>query len=395
MSNPRVDAIQAMLQQAGLAGWLLYDFRRSNILAYRILQLPQAGIASRRWFYWLPASGAPIKIVSALEQGNLDTLPGEKIVYRSWRDLHDALQAVLPTRGQVAMEYSPMAAIPVVARVDAGTIELIQSFGVEVVSSADLVQAFEARLSPEQWASHQAASAHLLAAKKAVARHMGDALRAGQAISECSVQAWLDEFMQGRGVVQGGHGAIVAVNAHASNPHYSPDPARDTPIRLGDLVLIDFVTKLDQPGAIMADYTWMFYAGSQVPDKMAQIFAIDARARDAAIAFIRERIGAGAPIYGYEVDDVARGLITDAGYGDYFVHRTGHNIGEDTHGNGVNIDNLETQDQRQLIPGVLFSIEPGIYLPEFGVRTEVNVYIGHDRTVTVTGELPQAIEPLL
>ena len=393
-TTDRITEIRAMLREAGLDGWLLYDFRRSNILAYRILQLPPAGHATRRWFYWVPAQGDPVKIVSALEPGNLDTLPGEKTIYRSWRDLHAALERVLPSPGAVAMEYSPLAAVPVVARVDAGTVELVRSFGVDVRSSADLVQAFEARLSPEQWASHQAASAALLDAKRGVAAYMRDTLQAGQPLSECSVQAWLEGFLTERGLVAE-HGAIVAVNAHASNPHFSPDPAHDTPIRPGDLVLIDYVTKLPQPGAIMADYTWMFYAGRDVPAEMARIFSIDARARDAAIAFLRERVEGGQPVYGYEVDDVARGVIEAEGLGEYFVHRTGHNIGEDTHGNGANIDNLETQDQRRLIPGILFSIEPGIYLPDFGVRTEVNVFIGYDGKVHVTGELPQAIEPLL
>ncbi len=395
MSNQdRSHDIQAQLQAAGLAGWLFYDFRRSNPLAYRILHLPGEGIASRRWFYWLPAQGEPVKIVSALEQGKLDTLPGQKRVYRSWKELHATLRDVLPSGGQVAMEYSPMAAIPVVARVDAGTVELVRSFGVEVVTSADLVQYFEARLSPEQWASHQAAAAVLLEGKRLVKQHMAEALRSGQPLSETSIQTWLAMFVQSRGL-RADHGAIVAVNAHASNPHFEPSQAHDTPIREGDLVLIDFASKLDQPHAVIADYTWMFYAGPEVPAEMARIFGIAAQARDAAIGLIKLRVAAGQAVHGWEVDDTARGVIETAGLGEYFVHRTGHSIGEDTHGNGANNDNMETQDERRLIPRTLFSIEPGIYLPEFGVRTEVNVYLGDDGTVTVTGDAQPAIEPLL
>ncbi|MFN8474139.1 MAG: M24 family metallopeptidase [Anaerolineae bacterium] len=386
--------IPAQLREAGLAGWLLYDFRRSNPLAYRVLGLGPGGVYTRRWFYWIPANGEPVKIVSALEMYNLDALPGRRVVYHSWRELHEALASVLPTGERVAMEYSPMAAVPMVSRVDAGTIELVRSQDVEVVSSADLVQFFEARLSPYQWDSHRRASERLIEAQQMVAADMAVALRLGRPISEVSVQRFLSDFLAAHNLVAD-HGAIVAVNAHASNPHYEPSPERDTPICPGDTVLIDFWAKVNEPGAIMADYTWMYHAGDTIPDDRARVFAVAVDARETAIAFIRERLAGGHAVHGYEVDDVARGVIAAAGYGEYFIHRTGHSIGEDTHGNGANIDNLETQDDRRLIPGALFSIEPGIYLPEFGVRTEVNVYIGDNNEVIVTGVSQREIELLI
>lgn len=394
MTTDRIAAIQDALRGEGLDGWLFYDFRRSNPLAYRILGLSSEGHITRRWLYWIPRDGEPTRIVSALESGRLDSLPGRKAIFRSWRALHGILAEMLPPGGRVAMEYSPAAAIPVVARVDAGTVEMIRALGVDVASSADLVQMFEARLSPEQWASHQAAAAHLLTARREVAQHMADALRADTPLTEAGVQAWLADFLTRHGLVAD-HGAIVAVNGHASDPHYEPSASHDTPIRRGDVILIDYWAKVNQPGAVMADYTWVFYAGEQVPKLAARIFAVAAEARDTAIALVRQRVTAGQALHGYEVDDAARGVITAAGYGDYFVHRTGHSIGEDTHGNGANIDNLETQDQRRLIPRTLFSIEPGIYLPDVGVRTEVNVYLGDDATVIVTGDPQPAIEPLL
>lgn len=394
MSTPdRIQAIQARLREADLDGWLLYDFRRSNPLAYRVLQFGREGVFTRRWFYWVPAHGEPVKIVAALEQWNLDSLPGQKIVYRSWRELTEALAQVVRPKARVAMEYSPLAAVPVVSRVDAGTVELVRSLGADVVSSADLIQHFEARLSPEQWASHCQAAAHLVEAHSLVAEHIAAALSEGLTITEYTVQQFLGQFLTDHGMVAD-HGANVSVNANASNPHYEPSAERATPIRQGDLILIDYWGKIDRPGAIMADYTWMYFAGDSVPDEYARVFETARQARDAAIALVRERVQAGQPLHGYEVDDAARGVIVAASLGDYFIHRTGHNIGEDTHGNGANIDNLETQDSRLLIPGALFSVEPGIYLPAFGVRTEVNVYIGEDQTVHVTGVPQPAIRAL-
>jgi Xaa-Pro aminopeptidase len=374
--------IQSLLTEARLGGWLLFDFHGMNPIARRVVGLPGQGVFSRRWAYWIPARGEPAWIVPRLEAGHFEPpAPGRVLTYVSWQDWRDRLSSVLHDAGPVAMEYSPQGVIPYVSRVDAGTIETVRSLGVEVVSSADLVQAVEARWTPAQLDGHRRSAAALLAVKDAAFQRIAQMLANGQTLHEHEVQAFTLEQCTERDMA--GAGAIVAVNAHSGNPHYSPTSARPTPIRPGDWVLIDLWAKGAEPDAVYADITWVAYAGAQPPRRHQDIFDIVRAARDAAVRFVQEGVRAGRPVYGYQVDDVARGVITDAGYGEHFIHRTGHSISVEGHGNGVNIDNLETQDRRRLIPGVGFSIEPGIYLPEFGVRSEIDMYVG-ERDAEVT-----------
>ena len=385
--------IQRLLAEREIDGWLFCDFRRSNPIAYQVLGL-RAEIVTRRWYYFIPARGEPRGLVSALEPRVLDTLPGEKRVYHTWQEREALLAALLEGAHRIAVEYSPRNAIPYVSRVDAGTVELLRALGKEVVSSADLVQHTVAIWTAAQLQSHLDASAAIMHEKDRAFAFIADELRAGRAPTDYAVQQRMWEGFRAAGLVAD-HPPIVATNANASNPHYTPTAETATPIRRGDLVLIDFWAKLDTPDAVYADHTWMAYAGDTVPERFAAIFALVAQARDAAIALVRERMAAGAPLHGYEVDDAARAVIEAAGYGEWFVHRTGHNIGNEVHGDGAHMDNYETHDERLVLRRTCFSIEPGIYLPEFGVRSEVNVYVGADGSVTVTGGPQQAIVPLL
>ena len=379
-----LEQVQQALRDEGLDGWLFYDFRKSDPIAYQVLSLPDDAFYSRRWFYFIPAQGAPIAIISAVESHVLNSLPGERRIFRTWQEIRIYLQAILNPGMRVAMEYSPMNAIPYMSRVDGGTLELVRSYGVEVVSSANLAQRFIAQLTPAQVESHRQAGQRLIAAKDALFDELSDNLRAGTAMNEYSAQQRLLALIEQLGLA--GVDAHVAVNANISNPHYGPTSEQHSPIRRGDLVLFDFWAHMPEPKAIYADYTWMAFAGTRedIPDRYLEIFDIVTRARDAAIAFVRKQLEAGQRVQGCQVDDVARGVIADAGYADYFVHRTGHSIDTVVHGNGANIDNFETQDERVLLPSTCCSIEPGIYLPEFGVRSEVDLLI-HEHDAEVTG----------
>lgn len=391
-----LENIQQALQEEGIAGWLFYDFRGSNAIAYQVLGLPAKAFYTRRWFYFIPAQGTPVALVSAVESHVLRTLPGERRLFQTWRELHEELKKMLPQGQAVAMEYSPMNAIPYIARVDAGTIELVRSCGVEVVSSANISQRFVAELTEQQIESHRRAGAMLIAAKDALFVALGADLQAGLALDEYSVQQRFARFMRDAGIdVE--EPPIVAVNGNASNPHYLPTESLYSPIKRGDLVLFDFWGKLPEHDAIYADYTWMAFVGTadEIPVKESDVFDVVKHARDTAIAFVRTEFAAGRRVAGYQVDDVSRGVIEKAGYGRYFVHRTGHNIGTFEHGNGANIDNFETRDERYLLPNTCCSIEPGIYLPEFGIRSEVNLLI-HANDVEVTSGPPQGgIVPLM
>jgi Xaa-Pro dipeptidase len=389
----QLSAIQALLAERDIDGWLFCDFRRSNPIAYQVLGL-SSEIVTRRWYYFIPARGEPRGLVSALEPHALDALPGEKRIYRTWQEREVLLAALLEGARRIAVEYSPRNAIPYVSRVDAGTVELLRSFSKEIVSSADLVQHTVARWSDAQLQSHLAASEAIMREKDRAFAFIADELRAGREPTDYAVQQRMWEEFRAAGLVAD-HPPIVATNANASSPHYTPSAARATTIRHGDLVLIDFWAKLDAPNAMYADHTWMAYVGDSVPERFAAIFAIVAQARDAAIALVRDRFATGAPLHGYEVDDAARAVIEAAGYGEWFVHRTGHNIGSEVHGDGAHMDNYETRDERLVLTRTCFSIEPGIYLPEFGVRSEVNVYVGDDGALTITGGLQQEIVPLL
>src|SRR3954470_23998844 len=387
--SERVTEIQAALREARLDGWLFYDFRHSDPLAYRILKLDENMHVSRRWFYYLPASGEPIKIVQSIEQFKLDSLPGRKLVFRGWQELHARLKEVLGAAGKeskrrVAMQYSPMNDIPYISRVDAGTIELVRSFGVEPVTSAELVQKFEAVFSPEQHQMHVEASDIMHRIIQEAFAEIARRIRAEEPTTEWDIADFMLRRYKDEGMEQ--EPMIVAVNANAANPHYMPTKEKNSPIKRGDFVLIDAATKFNRRDAVATDQTWTGYVAESVPEEYSRIFNIVREARDSAVDFVRKNIRADKLIRGAEVDDVARGVITRAGFREQFTHRTGHSIGEETHGNGVNIDDFETRDSRRIIPGVCFSIEPGIYLEgKFGVRSEINVYVS-DKDSEITGQ---------
>ena len=381
--NARVSRLQeAIRNQPGLDGWLFYDFRHLDPLAYRVLLLNSTLHVTRRWYYWIPAQGAPIKLQHRIEPHVLECLPGDTRSYVSWREQQQALGSILRPAKRIAMQYSPMNAIPYVSRVDAGTIDLVRSLGVEVVTSADLVQQFEAVWDDGQLASHRVAAAGLRAIVDEAFAWVGTSLRERRSITEYGLQQYILSRMHARELVTSSP-PIAAVNSHSADPHYGPSIEGSAPIRQGDLVLIDLWAKQHVTGAVYADITWTGFVGSSVPARHQEVFQIVRQARDTAVAFVQDQAQAGVFPFGWEVDDVCRQVIHDAGYGKYFVHRTGHSIGEEVHGNGANIDNLETQDARRLLPGTCFSIEPGIYLPdEFGIRSELDVYLSsHDAVV--------------
>jgi Xaa-Pro aminopeptidase len=380
-----LEQIQQALRSEGFDGWLFYDFRKSNPIAYQVLSIPLDSFFSRRWFYFVPAQGTPAALVSAVESHVLHSLPGDQRVFRTWQEMQSHLGNVLLAGKRIAMEYSPMNAIPYMSRVDGGTLELVRSYGVEVVSSANMAQRFIAQLSEAQMESHREAGRRLIAAKNALFAALGDDLRAGVALNEYAVVQRFTTLIQHAGLVLADL-PHVAVNANASNPHYEPTGEHHSPIQRGDLILFDFWARLTEEEAILADYTWMAFAGTrdEISPRQREVFEIVRKARDRGIAFVREQLAAGLRVEGCRVDDVTRAAIADAGYADYFVHRTGHNIGTVVHGNGTNLDNFETQDNRLLLPSTCCSMEPGIYLPEFGIRSEVNLLI-HEHDVEVTG----------
>ena len=387
-------AIQAAIREFGMDGWLLYDFRGINILASRVCQIPSDELGSRRWFYFVPATGSPTRIVHRIEQSQLAHLPGNQVVYLSWQELRQHLQEAIGSAGKVAMEYSPMAGNPYVSRVDGGTVELIRSFGPEVVSSGNLIQYFEARWTDDQWQSHLQADRLNQDAFEMAWKMIVDAVTAGRSLRETEVQSAVMDYYADHKMTTY-HPPIVAVGPHAGDPHYAPQVGQDSEIREGDLVLLDMWAKLDQPGAVYSDLTKMGFVGSSVPEKFAAVFEIVAGARDAGIELVKQRFAEGKELFGWEVDQANRDVIQNAGYGDYFIHRTGHNIGQETHGNGAHMDNLETQEDRLVMKQTCFSIEPGIYLDEFGIRSEINVFIDANANVHVTGGLQHEIRTLL
>jgi Xaa-Pro dipeptidase len=385
----RVSEIQKALQAAKLDGWLFYDFRGSDPLALRILKLDESAVGSRRWFYYIPASGECTRIVHRIEPAKLDPLPGKRQEYSSWKEQHELLQSVLTgsnKKPRIAMQYSPMNDVPYMSKVDAGTIELIRSFGVEVVTSAELVQQFEAVWTPEQLQSHIEASDKMHRIFFDAFGEIARRIRANEPTTEYDIEQFIVRRWHEEGMGSDHDDAIVSVNANTANPHYVPTREHALPIKRGDFVLMDLASKLRKPGAVCTDQTWTGYVGETVPEEYTRIFNIVRDARDAAVEFVRTNLRAGKSIRGADVDDVSRGVITKAGYGENFTHRTGHSIGEEVHGNGVNIDNFETRDSRRITPGVCFSIEPGIYLPgKFGVRSEIDVYV-RDKEIEVTGK---------
>jgi Xaa-Pro aminopeptidase len=383
-----VTEIQQALRDEALDGWLFFDHHQRDPLAYRILQFEPSRIPTRRWYYFIPAKGDPKGLVHGIEPGMLDALPGQMIRYSSWAQQREGLRTLLSGARSVAMQYSPDCAVPYVAMVDAGTVELVRSLGVAVRSSANLVQHFEARCTQAQLESHLEAGRRVDAVRRHAFATIGEKQRAGQAVSEWHIKQLILHSFAVESLVTD-HGPIVAVNANASNPHYEPfaDAAQD--IRSEDWVLIDLWAKLEKPDSIFYDITWTGYCGTHVPSRITDVFDIVRAARDRAVERVQTAKLNNETLHGFEVDDAARGVIAARGYGEYFIHRTGHSISREIHGTGANMDNFETHDERRVIPWTCFSIEPGIYLPEFGIRSEVNVFVLDDRAF-VTGEVQQA-----
>jgi Xaa-Pro aminopeptidase len=384
--------MQEDLRAAKLDGWLFYDFRGRDPIAQRVLKLPP-GMRTRRWFYFVPAKGTPRKLVHKIEAESLAAVPGETFYYAGQDELRRSLSKILGRAKKVAMQYSPKNAIPYVAMVDAGTVELVRGAGAKVVSSADLVQKYEACWSEQQLQSHLNAGAAIDRIVREAFQFAAKSVSDKKTITEYELKEWILKQFDAAGVMTE-EGPDVAVGAHASDPHYAPTAAKSSAIREGDLLLLDVWGKMKAPGSVYYDVTWVGFLGSKVPDKYAKIFAIVREARDKAVELIRSRVAQGKELQGWQVDKAARGVIEKAGYGRYFFHRTGHSIGEAVHGNGVNMDGLETHDVRRLIPRTCNSIEPGIYLDEFGMRSEVDMYIG-EREARVTGAVQTEILALL
>ena len=379
----RISEVQEQLRKTNIDGWLLYDFQGLNPIAKKLLGLT-GHLLTRRWYYWVPKQGPPAILCHRIEQHSFSALTGRPYIFKSWAEMHEGLQVILQGHETVAMEYSPQCSIPYVSRIDAGTVETIKDLGKKVVSSANLVQYFEARWSDEQFQMHQEASRLLLQILFDGFREVSHAIKRGRNITEFTVQQdLLDKYRQ-HSLISFSP-PIVGVNENSGNPHYEPKKEASRSIKSGDLLLIDLWAKLQKANAVYADYTWVGYAGEMIPENYLRIWELVKGARDAALNFVRKNYLEGVRIQGWQVDSVARDIISREGYGEYFVHRTGHSIGEEDHGNGANMDSLETKDERLLIPHTCFSVEPGIYLNDFGIRSEVNVYL-NDSEVIVTGE---------
>lgn len=388
-------AIQSALREFGFDAWLLYDFRGSNVLADRVLGIADDAIGSRRFACCIPAEGEPRKLVHRIESGVLDHLPGSRTVYLKWQEWEAGIQSLLKGCRNVAMEYSPRNANPYIARVDAGLIELVRGFGVEVGGSGDLIQVFEAAWSDEQWKLHLEAAEQTNRAFRHAWNFIADEVRSNGRTHERAVQDLILNHFREQGMATS-HPPIVGVGPHSGDPHYETGTGEKTEIEAGDFVLIDLWAKLDRPGGVYSDLTRVGFVGEEVPEKYTKIFDIVAAGRDAAIRCVEDAFAGGTPLQGWQVDRACRDVIEQAGYGEYFVHRTGHSIGQETHGNGANMDDLETHEERRVLPRTCFSVEPGIYLPEFGVRSEVNVFVDANGAVHVTGgERQTAVLPVL
>jgi Xaa-Pro aminopeptidase len=389
-----IAAVQAVLRDQRVDGWLWYDFQGANPIAQRLAGLGGGGhLASRRWFYMIPASGEPRGLVHKIERHNLDRLPGLKMSYAGRAQLEGGLRSLLAGSSRIAMEYSPLGAIPYVSRVDAGTIELVRSMGVEVVSSGDLVQQFEAHWTDEAIRSHRAASEKLYRVKDRAFATAASRIADGIGTTEYDLQQLMWAWFAEEGLISDS-APNVSAQENAGNPHYLPGAQTSRPIRADELLLLDLWGKLDTPGAVFADITWVGFTGKRVPAEMANAFSAVRDARDAAVRLLEDAARAGQQVRGYELDRAARAVIEAAGYGDYIIHRTGHSLGETVHGNGAHLDDYETHDERRLLPGTGFTIEPGLYFDRFGVRTEINVVWGAHGP-EVTGARQQEILALM
>jgi Xaa-Pro dipeptidase len=389
-----IEAVQRALKEEKLDGWLLYDFHGSNPIASRLSGLASSGkMATRRWYYFVPATGAPRGLVHAIERHNLDELPGEKRVYAGREQLAAGLQDLLKGVGRVAMEYSPGNAIPYVSRVDAGTIEAVRQCGASVVSSGDLAQRFEAVWTDAALATHLAAAERLYRIKDRAFDLIRQRMAAGAALTEIEVQEAMVEWFREEGLVSS-DAPNVSAQENAGNPHYQATRAVHRVIHPNEGVLIDLWGKLPTPGAVFADITWMGFTGTEIPPEFSAAFAAVRDGRDAAVALVQSAVRDGRELRGFEVDRACRAAVERAGFGAQFIHRTGHSLGEEVHGNGVHMDDYETHDDRRLLPGTGFTIEPGVYTDRYGVRTEINMFVG-EREARVTGPLQQEVVTLI
>ncbi len=385
----RLQEIQTALKAEGLDGWLFFDHHRRDELSYRVLQFVPGSMVTRRWYYFVPAEGEPRGLAHKIEPETLKPLPGSVKLYAGWAELVTGLGTLLGGAKKVAMQYSPNCAVPYVAMVDAGTIELIRGMGVEVATSANLIQFFESRWNAAQFENHMQAGRRIDKIRAEAFSRISAKQQARERVTEWEMQQFILNRFRDEGLFTD-HGPDVAVNANASNPHYNPTQEACSEIKRGDLVLIDMWAKIDVPDGVYYDITWVGFCGPQAPDPMRNVFTIVRDARDAAIQRVVSAVAAKETLCGFQVDDAARDHIRAAGYADYFFHRTGHSIGAEVHGTGANMDNLETHDERRVIPWTCFSIEPGIYLPEFGVRSEVNMFVD-ENSARVTGEIQREL----
>jgi len=381
-------AIQSALVERNIDAWLFYDHHHRDPISYRVLGLPESLMVTRRWYYLIPAKGEPVKLVHKIESGHLDSLPGKKSQYAGWQELFDGLKHMLAAYRNIAMQYSPNNIVFTVSMVDAGTADLIRGLGKNIVSSADLVAQFEATWSDEQIKTHFEARDVVDTLTAAAFQEIGRRVRNG-GTHEHEIQQWFMEAFARENMVTDDP-PIVAVNANSGNPHYEPRADHPVPIREGDLVLLDVWAKKNRPGAVYYDITWMGFVGKAPFERQREIFRIVRDARDIGVKTVQDAVAARKPIAGWQVDQAVRGHIRQAHYGDYFIHRTGHSIGTEVHSNGANMDDLEIHDERRILPNSCFSIEPGIYLPEFGVRSEVNVLVRNGRA-EVTGKIQKEI----
>jgi Xaa-Pro dipeptidase len=389
-----VAAIQAALTADGLDAWLLYDFHGSNPIASDVTGAGKRGghLATRRWYYLIPATGEPRGLVHAIERHVLAHLPGAVARYAGREQLESGLRDLVHGVHRVAMEYSPNGEIPYVGRVDAGTIEQLRAFGLEIVSSGDLVQRFAAIWDARAIDTHMQASVKLYRVKDRAFAAISDRLRDKTPTTEFDIQQLMTGWCRDEGLVSDSP-PIVAAAGNGGNPHYMPSATEHRAIRPGEMVLLDLWAKLDHPGAVFADITWVGYTGSRPPDRCAHVFAVVAAARDAAVSLVQRAVADGQPLQGWQVDRVASAVLHTAGFGAHVLHRTGHSLGESVHGNGVNMDDYETHDDRRLLAGTGFTIEPGLYFDDFGVRSEINMLV-RDRDAVVTGPLQTEIVAL-
>ncbi len=370
----KIERMQEGLRNAGGPGWLFYDFRGSAPIAYRFLGLDTHGHFTRRWFYLIPAHGTPRKLVHRIESHKLDLLPGETTQYVAWEELQESLKRMLEGISSVAMQYSPGNAIPYVSLVDAGTAELIQGLGLKLESSADLIQLFECVWNDEEITDHREAAAKITKIVREAFEYTAARIVEVGSSSELEVQNFIMQRFDEEGL-ETDFPPIAAVNEHSGDPHYSPTEESFSEIRKGDFLLIDLWARVKDRDSVFADITWTAFFGDAVPEKVKEAFKVISAARDTGVEFIRDKVALGKMPLGHEVDDAVRAVIQKAGFGQFILHRTGHNLARTIHGNGVNFDNLETHDTRRVIPGITCTIEPGVYQSDFGLRSEINIYM--------------------